>query len=95
VAKITLFEVQMDKVKLRGTIQRQMAVLSANIESWRIEWQLKRSHGTRALAKELFEVMGEQVDRSITVCLRLIWGATPKLWEAGYKKVGCPLHWWR
>lgn len=43
--------------------------------------------------EELMEVMGEQVDRSITVCLRprYNWGATPRLWEAAYKKLGRPL----
>lgn len=42
---------------------------------------------------ELMEIMGEQVDRSITVCLRprYNWGATPRLWEAAYRKVGRPL----
>jgi hypothetical protein len=43
--------------------------------------------------KELMEVMGEQVDRSITVCLRprYNWGATTKNWEAAYRKTGRPL----
>jgi hypothetical protein len=42
--------------------------------------------------EELLEVMGEQIDRSITVCLRpVIWGTTPRLWEAAYRKVGRPL----
>ena len=43
--------------------------------------------------EELMETMGEQIDRTITVCLRprYNWGATPKLWEAAYAKVGRPL----
>jgi hypothetical protein len=44
--------------------------------------------------KKLLETMGEQIDRAITVCMRppgYNWGATPKLWEAGYKKFGRPL----
>ena len=43
--------------------------------------------------KELFEVMGEQIDRAITLCVRprYNWGATPKLREAGVKKLGRPL----
>jgi hypothetical protein len=43
--------------------------------------------------EELMEIMGEQIDRSITVCLRprYNWGATPRLWEAAYAKVGRPL----
>lgn len=43
--------------------------------------------------EELMVVMGEQIDRTISVCLRprYNWGATPRLWEAGYKKLGRPL----
>jgi len=43
--------------------------------------------------EELFEVMGEQIDRAITLCVRprYNWGATPQLWEAGFKKAGRPL----
>jgi hypothetical protein len=42
---------------------------------------------------ENMEVMGEQIDRSITVCLRprYNWGATPRNWEAARKKAGRPL----
>lgn len=43
--------------------------------------------------KTRLEIMGEQIDRAITVCMRprYNWGATPKLWEAAYKKFGRPL----
>ncbi len=42
--------------------------------------------------KELFEAMGEQIDRTITVDLTpMLFGARPKLWEAAYKKAGRPL----
>lgn len=43
--------------------------------------------------EESLEVMGEQIDRSITVCLRprYNWGATPRLWEAAYDRLGRPL----
>ena len=39
---------------------------------------------------DLVAAMGEQVDRTISVCLRprYNFGATPKLWEAAYEKVG-------
>ncbi len=41
--------------------------------------------------EELLEVMGEQIDRTITVDLTpMIWGTRTKLWEAAYKKVGRP-----
>lgn len=43
--------------------------------------------------EENMEIMGEMIDRSITVCLRprYNWGATVRNWEAAYKKYGRPL----
>lgn len=43
--------------------------------------------------EQQLEVMGEQIDRLITLCVRprYQWGATPKLWEAAFKKAGRPL----
>ncbi len=43
-------------------------------------------------ARSLY-ILGEQVDRAVTVCTRYQynWGATTRLWEAAIKKIGRPL----
>lgn len=50
--------------------------------------QYAKESQTRSLA-----VLGEQVDRAVTICTRyqIFWGATTRLWEAAYRKVGKPL----
>jgi len=43
--------------------------------------------------KEKLEIMGEEIDRVITLGMRprYNWGATPKLWRAAFEKFGRPL----
>ena len=49
--------------------------------------------GRANVRSKFLEILGEQVDRAVTICTRhqYNWGATTRLWEVAYRRLGRPL----